>query len=230
MTRTLTAMMLLGLMSRLAYAGEDQKQHLDLYGTTRFPYTAGMGLRYETPIRLQVSLAGGMIPDAYSSALGSVMVGLAGGEEIVGTALDVMLAETNYFHLGAGWRPFRNGGLVLAGGLQRLNLGGSAADIEIEDVDLSGISQLEQTAIRSSLTMFTADLRYDLVIGERILLSMSAGWMQTLSASTNISVAEEVDTEDVREITGNAETIINALYEGYFRSPTVGISVGYRFF
>ncbi|MEL6343494.1 MAG: hypothetical protein AAFV53_10195 [Myxococcota bacterium] len=229
MKRTLAVWMVgASAMGGVAQAGDFG--HLDIYGTTRFPLTAGVGARVEVPMRLQFSAAGGMVPDAYSNALASTVTGLTGGEEIVGAAVDVMLARTNYIHLGAGWRPFRRAGLVFAGGVQRLRLGGSVADINIEGIDLTEIPEAEQTAIRSTLNMVTAEMRYDAAIADRLVVSVSAGWMQTVNAQTSISVPDDLYTDDVAEAASLASAQIDTLYSTYFRSPTLGVAVGYRFF
>lgn len=205
----------LGMLAATAQAG-----HLDLSGGTRFPATAGVGLRYEGESRLQASASAGRIPEAYVGTLQTAL-GYAGLEDTVGVAADAMLTRAPYVQFGVGWRPFADRGLTLAVGHQTLWLEGAADEVEIEGYTLDA-----DVSLQSTLRMLTGELRFDKPIGEHLLLSWSLGGMTTNDADSELSLPEGI-TLDEADV---ALAELDAFYEEHFRTPTFGVSVGYRFF
>jgi hypothetical protein len=195
---------------------------LSLEGVTHAPIDAGFQAGLETPIGLRLFAGYGWVPSAYLGVWSGVASSLSSDARAQALFQSGFDSGTSW-RIAAGLRPFHNLGLYLDVGYSALDIRGSVAAS-----DLSGSAGLGAVPgdyqVRSSLHMWLAELGYQGIIADRVVLAMGVGVMGTLSAHTTVT-AEGGAPKD--PALADVASKVDSALESHGVTPTLTVRLGF---
>jgi hypothetical protein len=229
----------------------EHRDHFDLFLVARVPDTAGMGLVYEGPGRVRIGGSAGVLPGAFAGVVGDVGRDLELWDETTGYVVDRLLPGAGSVRATAGWRPARDGTFSFDLGYQFLKMSGDFDPTEVAETlgelhELEELSQYSEEEIaegledleipgvrvRSNLHLVTLELGWQWQTPTNLLLRLGVGGLFAVGHTGQVEMddilfqGEPIGSGEVRT---TAETTLDDYIMGYFRAPTLGLSVGYRF-
>lgn len=180
---------------------------LSVEGVTRAPVDAGLQAVLETPIGVRVGGGYGWMPAAYLNLTSNVL-------QLAATDQTTPRFESGrVLRAQIGLRPFRYFGAYIDAGYARANLEGRLAD----DGGANG-----KLASTMELDLWFAELGYQSLIADRIVLAIGIGVTGVLDARTS------VDTSGTdAELAANLTQSSDALIEDYGYVPTLTLRLGF---
>ncbi len=231
-------MMLCLALTALLHADEPEPElrddiHVDLLVRTTVPIDIGMRLQGELPGRLRWGVDVGGAPKAYINLVNDIVVS-AGGYDPA-TALLIGTAIQRSFVVGAdlGFRPWRKLGLQFSAGYQAAFAGGGLVGAETLE-SVSGESFDREVSIdlpmSTVLHMVAVDLSYEHVWYDKLVLRVDLGGAFTLWSQTRIESHDDgVLGRTLRPALDEGEAYIDDQIQRWLQTPTLGISLGFRF-
>lgn len=210
--------------------------HLGLEAVTDFPVNVGAQISLELPYGFRINSSFGVLPSAYLDAVTSVFVSAGTFDNTTASLINDALGNSFVWRAHLGWRPFRDAGFYLEVGYGRISLQGGlgAADVISTVTDQSlprGTPEDLQLGIDSTLHMFDAELGWELVIAEHLVLRFALGAALTVGSETTLTPpASAQNLPQIDEYIAEAEGTLDGLYQRYVFTPTFSVGLGYRFF
>jgi hypothetical protein len=190
---------------------------LALEGYTTAPVDLGARLTFETPFRLRVSAAYGIVPGAYFGIVNDAVESTGAYDSLVADAVEASFEDGQVLRAMIGARPI--GGLYLDAGYARVALSG-----ELENAQFG-------YEIDSTLHMWTAEIGYQAQLMDHLLLAAGAGVMGTFAANSAVSANFDLGrTSRARAITDEAVDEYDGKHERYGILPTLTLRIGWDFF
>jgi hypothetical protein len=190
---------------------------LAIEGYTTAPVDIGGRVTFETPFRLRLSGAYGIVPGAYFGLVNDVVEESGAYDSFGADFVEANLDDGHVWRAMVGFRPV--GGLYLDAGYARIALaGGLQADQFRYSID-------------TTLHMWTAEIGYQGQIGDHFLLALGLGVMKTISADSTVVADFELGNSRLAQIfTEDAVREYEDKLEEYGFVPTVTLRLGWDFF
>ncbi len=191
---------------------------VELLGGTLAPIDFELAARIVVLDRFIVGVAAGLT--TYGGVAGSI-VDQNGGSG-AGSIVSTLSLGAFVFRAYAGLRPFEGLGLEIVGGYALIT--------QSTDVDVGGIAQLlgAQTSATSGHAAFTlhaasVELAWSFYLLENFVIRPSIGWMQVLGSDVVLS------SPTSSAGSSDASTALESALLHYGMTPTVSLTLGYRF-
>jgi hypothetical protein len=208
---------------------------LDLALATLVPVSVGPDLSVELPGRVLLQAHLGWMPDVYSRTLTRTLEDAGAYDEAVGTLIDGALQSSTTFHVGAGLRPFAKLGFELRLGYAYVALDGASSTGEIIPLVNAAVAERLNTELGdvgidldSHIHHLTLAAGWRWLIADRVVVRASLGYMQAFDSNSSLQIAGFPELTRLAAPTVEAE--LHDHYMRYIKIPTVGLSIGYRFF
>ena len=192
--------------------------HVELLGGTLAPIDFELAARIVVLDRFIVGVAAGLT--MYGGVAGSI-VDQNGGNG-AGSIVATLSLGAFVFRAYAGFRPFEGLGLEIVGGY--------ALVTQSTDVDVGGIAQAlgAQTSATSGHAAFTlhaatVELAWSFYVLDDFIIRPSIGWMQVLGS--DVAISSPTSSAGLSD----ASTALESALLHYGMTPTVSLSLGYRF-
>jgi hypothetical protein len=195
----------------------DEAWMLALEGYTSVPVDVGARATFETPFRLRLSAAFGIVPGAYFGVVNDVVEESGAYDAFEAEVVEASLDSGRVVRAMIGFRPVA--GLYLDTGYARVGLSGALR------ADQFGYS------IDTTLHMWTAEIGYQAKVADRLVLALGLGVMKTFSASSSVEADFELGrSARALAITSDAVDEYDRKLEEYGIVPTLTARIGWDFF
>jgi hypothetical protein len=190
---------------------------LAIEGYTTAPVDIGGRVTFETPFRLRLSGAYGIVPGGYFGLVNDVVEASGAYDSFGAEVVEASLDDGHVWRAMVGFRPI--GGLYLDAGYARIALSGG---LQADQFNYS---------IDTTLHMWTAEIGYQAAIGDHFVVALGAGLMKTISAdSTVVTDFELGNTALAQSFTDDGVAEYERKLEEYGFVPTVSLRLGWDFF
>lgn len=207
--------------------GDPGPFRLELMGGSMAPIDVGLTARLIVLDRLVLSL--GMGAGAYGQ-LAQVLGTAVAGEE-AGTVSRHLVSGLFALHLSAGLRPIEGEGLEILGGYSLLY-----RDARLDASSLLsalGAQSEEGTRLDVELMLHAVhvELAWTFVVLEHFLVRPAIGWLHVVRADSSLDVVPPAGSSavDVQGAMDDAESTLEEALSTYGMTPTLSLSIGYRF-
>jgi hypothetical protein len=190
---------------------------LAIEGYTTAPVDLGGRITFETPFRLRLSGAYGIVPGAYFGLVNDAVEESGAYDSFGAQSVDASLDDGHVWRAMIGMRPV--GGLYFDAGYAR--------------IALSGGLQLDQFnySIDTTIHMWTAEIGFQGAIADHLLVALGVGVMKTFSADSTVLANFDLgNTELGRSITEDGVREYERKLEQYGIVPTLSLRIGWDFF
>jgi hypothetical protein len=195
----------------------DERWMLALEGYTSVPVDVGGRFTFETPFRLRLSGAFGVVPGAYFGVVNNVVKKSGAYDAFGADVVEANLDDGTVWRAMIGFRPFA--GLYVDAGYARIGLSGR---LRADQFNYS---------IDTTLHMWTAEIGYQGQVADRLVLALGLGVMKTFAASSTVSADFELGrTASAVAVTDPAVAEYDHKLEQYGYVPTLTARVGWDFF
>lgn len=203
---------------------------------TDLPLSLGARLGVEFPGRWRASTTLGFLPEGYIRTLNNFLVSNNTYNQNTADLIQSTLKSSLVWRLHVGYRPFANYGFHIEAGYGLVTLGGSATASEIvtgvtgTSLPASDAGSGKSFNISSTLYMLNIELGWEWFWRD-LYFRASLGGSFTAAASTSVQANYTPAFPRLTgAFTGATETYLNDIYTRYVHTPTVSLTVGYRFF
>jgi hypothetical protein len=207
--------------------------HLGVEAGTDVPLSVGGRLSLEAPYGVRASTSLGVMPDPYVDLVNAVIVAADGYDERTAELVADTMENAMVWRLQLGWRPFRRWGFYVDAGYSLVSLSGDVNVSELAILALGdtppGSDILQSFGIRSTLHLAVAELGYEWVVFDRLVIRAAAGFAGAIDSSTEIEAKGEA-SEPLVGLAQRAAERFDDRYTSYLYTPTVTFQLGYRFF
>jgi hypothetical protein len=186
-------------------------------GYTTAPVDIGGRVTFETPFRLRLSGAYGIVPGAYFGLVNDAVEESGAYDSFGADSVEASLGDGHVWRAMIGMRPV--GGLYLDAGYAQ--------------IALSGGLQLDQFnySIDTTIHMWTAEIGYQGDIADHLVVALGLGVMKTFSADSAVLANFELGNTAIgRSITEDGVQEYESKLEQYGIIPTVSLRIGWDFF
>lgn len=210
----------------------------DLSVVNQVPVIIGAQATLEVPYRILFQTELGFLPSAYVNAVSSILASAGAIDQTVADLVRSSLGNSFVFRLSGGFRPFAAHGFEIMGGYTLVAMGGgvsgkqaisavtgAALPAEIPDMEIP---------IRSTIHNVHVALGWRWVVADHFVIRASVGYMQAVASSSRIELPDGVPAtaavvSQLEQANKTVDTTLNDTYKTYVKSPTLGLSMGYRF-
>ncbi|MBX3723209.1 MAG: hypothetical protein KF713_15305 [Turneriella sp.] len=201
---------------------------------TDLPLSLGSRLGIEFPGRWRAATSLGFLPEGYIRTLNTLLVNNGAYNQSTADLIQSTLKSSLVWRLHVGYRPFANYGFHIEAGYGLVTLGGSATASEI----ISGVSGTALPAndagksfnVSSTLYMLNLELGWEWFWHD-LYFRVSLGGSFTAAASTSVKANYTPTFPRLTEtFATSTQNYLNSIYTSYVHTPTVSLTVGYRFF
>ena len=214
---------------------EAQKQwHLALEAGLSMPLSAGAWLTVTSPSGLRIQTGFGGMPGVFIEVVNGVGRGLGLLKERTAELIKTSVARGFSWTLEVGGHPMADQGLYLVGGYGLLGLSGgfeSASLYEISAGELAADAASDAGdnvayGVESLVHMVRVEVGWEFVIQQSLVIKLGVGAAFTVAAHTRASAQEDPSSGMATE----AEAFLQDVYTRYVHTPTINLTIGYRFF
>ena len=221
-----------------AAALDSEHWHLSAEVTTDLPVQVGGRIQLETPHRIRLSTALGVMPGGYVQLINAVLVDAGAYPDATADLIESTLKESLVWRTHVGWRPFSDHGFYFEVGYTLVTLGGAATGQEL----LAGIVGASAPAgagesrdydVASTLHLFDFELGWEWVLWDALTLRAAIGLIATVAASSTVEARFDVVPAlrgAVDSFERFSESYLVDTYTSYVFSPVASVGLGYRFF
>ena len=186
-------------------------------GYTTAPVDIGGRVTFETPFRLRLSGAYGIVPGGYFGLVNGAVEASGAYDSFGADNVEATLDDGQVWRAMIGLRPV--GGLYFDAGYARIGLAGNLQADQF------------RYAIDTTLHMWTAEIGFQGQVGDHLLIAIGAGVMKTFSANSVVDPEFALgNTELARLFTQDAVMEYDRRLEEYGIVPTVTLRIGWDFF
>lgn len=229
--RNLTPWVLLSAlgMAAPAWAAPPKDTHLDLLSRTSLPVFLGGRLQAETPRRIRVGLNIGWLPPPYLELFNRASGARFWESFEPNSAVSLALDGSFVGGVDVGWRPFKGNGFVFDAGYQFVALNGDQLGVARPESSTYAPSPEDwQIDISTILHMVTLEVGYEHVIDDRLVIRADFGGAFTLGTTSWVSSRNTAQTSTT--LVSQRESELAERYTEPLNTPTLTVSIGYRFF
>lgn len=188
-------------------------------GATHAPVDAGINAELETPFGLRLSGGYGWVPSAYVNLITQI-AGL-GTDAAASTLVADGWQNGHAWRIAGGIRPFKNTGVYLDAGYERVSLNGAFAASALGLPN----SAATQVSLRTTIQMWFVELGYETALGKHVVLGAGIGTTGTLGSSTAASAGSDVEANAAIV---DAANHLDRQVERYGLLPTLSARLGFN--
>lgn len=215
----------------------EPRWRVDALAGTDFPLDVNARVQAETPFRLRFGVGFGVMPGAYLQAIDAVAVAAGWYRQEDADAIEDTLSGAFTIHPFVGVRPSKRHGFVADVGYKVALLGGDTTPVSLISA-LTGTPPptlepdeprtFEATAI---LHMVTVRAGWEWEPVQHLAVRFDIGGAFTVASQTTITPTFETRVPQLWEpLTSAGETYLNDTFRRYVHVPTIGLSLGYRWY
>jgi hypothetical protein len=212
----------------------------DLGAGTYFPTSFVVEGTLELPWRILVQADLGWMPEPYSNTIVDLMGAFGVLTSTEENLLKLAIQNSFVAHFGAGWRPFTKLGLELTVGYTLIAVGGAVSGADVIQAYLESKNSSDTlpadanhgVPLSATLHNFQANVGWRfLLLGDRLVLRASLGYIQTLASSVGVSASAPRPGEQfvVNRVNSDISNDLGPYFAEYAKAPLVGLTLAYRF-
>jgi hypothetical protein len=190
---------------------------LSLEGYTTVPVDVGGRVTFETPFRLRLSAAYGIVPGAYFGLVNDAVEASGAYDSFGADFVEASLDDGHVWRAMIGLRP----------------VGPLYFDVGYAQIGLAGGLQLDQFdySIDTTIHMWTAEFGLQGQVADHLVLALGVGVMKTFAADSRVAANFELGNSSIaRAFTDDAVREYDHKLEEYGIVPTVTLRIGWDFF
>lgn len=203
---------------------------------TDLPLSLGARMGLEFPGRWRASTTLGFLPEGYIRTLNHFLVSNNVYNQTTADLIQSTLKSSLVWRLHVGYRPFANYGFHVEAGYGLVTFGGSATASEIvtgvtgASLPASDAGSGKSFNISSTLYMLNVELGWEWFWRD-LYFRASLGGSFTAAASTSVQANYTPTFPRLTDaFAASTQSYLNSIYRSYVHTPTVSLTVGYRFF
>lgn len=212
--------------------------HLETAVGTDFPLDLGARIQVETPARIRLAVGVGFMPRAYQQATNAAIVAFGGYDESTAQIVEETLQSSLVITTALGVRPVPRAGFVVDVGYRLAALGGQATpeDLWVQASGAPiptgpGLETGRAWTATSLLHMVHLRVGYEWSPVPHLFLRADLGGSFTVGAATRLRPTFEPRAPGLWEpFQVEAGAWLDDVHLTYAHTPSVGLTLGYRWF
>lgn len=210
--------------------------HVDAEVLTDVPIMVGGRITLETPDRLRLSTALGVMPGAYVDLINDTALAFEWYGEPTAALIEAVVDNSLVSRTHAGWRPFAERGFYMEAGYTFVGLSSGTVD----DSDLTGATGVSGPSgggnsefdVGAQLHMLDVELGWRWALWEQLAVRAALGGAFTVSSSATVERTSESGGGAAlwSAFESASEEYLVDTFESYGHSVVASIAVGWRFF
>jgi hypothetical protein len=207
---------------------------LDLGVGTLVPVYIGGQAVLEMPHRILASLEIGWMPKPYVGVVNGVAEAFNAYSSSTGDLINEAIKNSFILRPSIGWRPFESRGFEVMGGYTLVALGGGISAVEAIEAATGKTSQVPRGTdipLSSVMHCFHVTLGWRWILGEHWVLRANVGYLQAFASHSSIDATPSRASGQaaLQSLNAQVNSYLNDVYTTYVKTPTLGVTINYRF-
>lgn len=224
------------LAPTLAHAEIPETLHLDLTAGTVLPLEVGGRMQLEMPGRVRVGVHAGWLPPDYVDLVHAISLAAGWYDELTAALISAALDDAALVGGDVSWRPLPKHGFFFGAGYQAALLGGGLTSAEVVEA-VGGASagrargdDTPELLASATVHQVTVQVGWEEAFLDRVVLRVALGGAFTVASSSTITPDGRDPRQGAEAVYAAGADALDQTMTSYVHTPTIDVSLGYRFF